>query len=181
MYDVRVDRSAELRMPTIAVPVRLAVVGHEPQPGELFVADTPRRGRSQLADDLATLLADPATLFVPARWEGPRVRLLGLHAVAWIALHRRAPQPAEPRSTEFPEEISDVFTLYDRQHRVEVELAHGAAVSGLLLDSAPADRPRVGDHLNRAGRFLRLYTLDEHLLINTAQIVSVTELPTEGT
>ena len=47
---------------------------------------------------------------------------------------------------------------------------------GTLLDSSPVDRTRVMDHLNRAGRFLRLWATNEHFLINTAQVVAVTEL-----
>jgi hypothetical protein len=45
-----------------------------------------------------------------------------------------------------------------------------------LLDSAPADRPRVVDHLNGPGVFLRVWSPDEHVLVNKHQIVSVTEL-----
>jgi hypothetical protein len=44
-----------------------------------------------------------------------------------------------------------------------------------LFDSSPADRPRVVDHLNRARRFLRLWTPDAQTLINTDQIVAVRE------
>ena len=70
-----------------------------------------------------------------------------------------------------------MVTLYDRQHRVEIELVAGTRLLGTLLDSSPADRPRVIDHLNGAASFVRLWTPHEHILINKAQIVCVTELP----
>jgi hypothetical protein len=172
VYDARVDRSAELRLPTIVVPVRLCPVGQVPRDAELFVADVARRGRSHLLDDLGTLL-DGSAGFVPVRVDG-EVRLLSKYAIAWIAVRRRGGDDLPP--TEFPEELSDASTLYDRQYRVSIELAHGPCLTGLLLDSSPADRPRVVDHLNRPGMFVRLWTPDEHVLVNKQAIVSVAEL-----
>jgi hypothetical protein len=166
-----VDRSAELRVPTLAVAVRLAIVGREPEAVELFVADVARRGRSHLLDDLAAV-ADGPEGFLPVRSVGA-VRLLAKHAIAWIGIRRRTGDERPP--TEFPEELSDVLTLSDRQHRVAIELIGGAVIEGLLLDSSPAHRPRVMDHLNRSGRFLRVWTPDEHILVAKPQIVAVAE------
>jgi hypothetical protein len=166
------DRSSELRLPTKAIAVRLALVGSAPTVAEMFVADIKRRGRSHLLDDLAFQLASDAS-FIPARWSS-RVRLLGKHAIAWVAVARRGPE--DTASTDFSAEPSEELTLFDREHRVEIELVHGTKLIGTLLDSLPADRTRVIDHLNRAGRFQRLWTPDEHYLINTTQIVAVTEL-----
>lgn len=172
-YDGDVDRSSELRLPTIAIPVRLAIVDHDVAEAELFVADVTRRGRGELIDDLAELL-DDASAYVPVRIAGA-VQLLGKHAIAWVAVARR--DPLRTPSTDFPEEPSEVITLYDRQHRVELELTRGRRLHGTLLDSSPADRPRVIDHLNRSGRFVRLWTQDDHMLINHHQIVAVAEVP----
>lgn len=166
------DRSTELRLPTKVIPVRLALVGGLPASAELFIADVPRRGRGHLFDDLATQLGSE-TSFIPVRWSN-RVRLLGKQAVAWIAVHLGDPDGLP--STDFSVEPSEELTLYDREHRVEIELVHGTKLIGTLLDSSPVDRTRVIDHLNRAGRFVRLWTTDEHFLINTAQVVAVTEL-----
>jgi hypothetical protein len=168
---VPANRSSELRIPTKVVAVRLALGGSDPRAAEMFVADVRRRGRSHLLDDLAALLAGDAA-FVPVRWSN-RVRLLAKHAVAWVAVPRLDPD-ATP-SIDFSDEASEL-TLYDREHRVEIDLAYGTRLIGTLLDSSPADHPRVVDHLNRSGRFLRLWTADEHFLINTTQVVAVTEL-----
>jgi hypothetical protein len=164
-------RTSELRVPTMAVGVRLALVGTSPSPVEMFVPEVAGRDHSRLLDDLAAQLRAEAQ-FLPVR-AASRVRLLAKHAIAWVAVARYAadePPPAEP--AEIPEEL----TLFDHQHFVEVELAHGGKLTGTLLDSAPAEHARLGDHLNRGGRWLRLWTTDQHYLINTAQVISVTEL-----
>lgn len=165
------NRSSELRIPTKVIAVRLALVGAMPIPAEVFVTDVHRRGRSQLLDDVAAQLCSEAP-FLPVRWSN-RVRLLGKHAIAWMAVRRHA--TGEIPSLDFSDEPSEL-TLYDREHRVEIELARGTKLIGTMLDSSPADRPRVVDHLNRCGRFVRLWTSDEHYLINVAQIVAVLEL-----
>lgn len=166
------DRSSELRIPTKVVTVRLALVGGMPSAAEMFVADVARRGRGHMLDDLTAQL-DAEASFIPVRWKN-RVRLLGKHAIAWIAVRRD--DPADVPSSDSSAEPAEELTLYDREHRVEIELVHGTKLIGTLLDSSPVDRTRVIDHLNRAGRFVRLWTTNEHFLINTTQIVAVTEL-----
>jgi hypothetical protein len=166
------DRSSELRLPTKVIAVRLALVGGMPTAAEMFVADTARRGRGHVLDDLAAQLG-AETSFIPVRWSS-RVRLLGKHAIAWIAVRRDDLE--DPTSVDSSVEPSEELTLYDREHRVEIELVHGTKLIGTLLDSSPLDRTRVIDHLNRAGRFARLWTTNEHFLINTTQILAVTEL-----
>ena len=162
------DRKPELRLPTFTVAVRLAVVGREPVGAELFLTED-AHGRSARIDMLGELL-DLPTAFVPVK--GPRaVRLLAKRAIAWLAVQREEPSPEE----EFADEPSEVMTLYDRQHHVSVELTTGTKLEGMLFDSAPADRPRVIDHLNSVGSFMRLWTSDEHYLINKDHILHVTE------
>ena len=167
------DRSSELRLPTKVVPVRLALVGGMPTPAEMFVADVARRGRGHLLDDLWAQLCSE-TGFIPVRWSN-RVRLLGKLAVSWVAVRRADPDDV-PSSDFSGPEPSEELVLYDREHRVEIELIHGTKLIGTLLDSSPIDRTRVIDHLNRAGRFVRMWTTNEHFLINTTQVVAVTEL-----
>ncbi len=170
------DRSTGLRIPTLAVTVSIAILGETGLAvgqAELFIADEPRTGRGHLLDDLAESL-DAAMSFIPMRGTGG-IRLVAKSAIVWIAMPRRDLE--EQPSSDFSEEPSEVFTLYDRQHRVEVELARGPRLEGSLLDSSPADRPRVIDHLNRSGSFVRLWTTKEHVLINKGHILAVTELP----
>ena len=191
----------------MAVGVRLALVATPPAAVEMFLPEVPGRSHSQLLDDLASQLASEAR-FVPVR-TASRVRLIGKHSIAWIAVTRYAPDaarsaggppdevpPNEAPPNEAPVEISDdapdavvelapaerptdipeELTLFDHQHFVEVELAHGSKLIGTLLDSESADFSRLGDHLNRSGYWLRLWTPDQHYLINAGQVVAVTEL-----
>jgi hypothetical protein len=164
------ERKPELRLPTVAVPVRLALVGREAVAAELFVADGVRPGRSKLHDDIAEILDEPAS-FVPVR-SGERVRLYSKASIAWVCVVRHDDDGGEAEFVDIP---SEVITHYDRQHHVVVELAGGGTLTGSLFDSSPSDRPRVIDHLNRAGRFLRLWTPDDHYLINKDQILHVSE------
>lgn len=162
------EQNAELRLPTIAVPVKLALVGGAAVDAEVFVADSVRGGRAQLLDELAAML-DGDAAFVPVRQAGT-VRLLAKRAVAWTSVSRRA--EVDALDDDAP---SDVITLYDRRYPVEIELVGGQRFAGSLFDSSPADRPRVVDHLNRARHFIRLWTATDQVLINTQQIVAVEE------
>jgi hypothetical protein len=170
------DRSMELRLPTIAVPVRLAMVGSVDHviEAELFVSDVTRQTRGKLLDDIGEMLDEP-TGWLPVRRGAENVLLVGKHAIAWIALTRRDPERAAHDFSS--EEPSEVTMLYDQQFPVEVELASGNRVRGTLLDNSPADRSRVIDHLNAARRFVRLWTHDEQYFISTAHITAVMPLP----
>ena len=164
-------KPSELRTPTTTVPVRLALVGHDPGGAELWVTQAlPRKSRTALVDAVGELVDEP-TAFLPVRGVRDTVRLLSKRAIAWIAVNREQPSA----DGDFDDVPSEVVTLYDRQHHVIVELTSGKILNGTLFDSAPADRPRVIDHLNRAGRFLRLWTSDEHYLINKDHILAVVE------
>jgi hypothetical protein len=164
------ERKDELRLPTVAVPVKLTLVSRRVLEAELFVVDAARTNRSQLLDDLAAMLDEPAS-FVPVR-SGGGVRLYAKHAISWIDVPSPDDGDADKDFVDIP---SEVITLYDRQHRVEVELATGERLAGTFFDSSPSDRPRVVDHLNRAVRFVRLWTIEDHYLINKDQILQVSE------
>ena len=171
------ERKPELRLPTTAVPVTLQLVAAPREwlkvrslMAELFVAEAARAGHSQLLDDVAALLDENAT-FIPVRIEG-LVQLYSKAAILYVSV-ARTEEPDE--DAEFADGPSEVITLYDRQHHVKVELIGEGAIVGTLFDSSPADRPRVMDHLNRSGRFLRLWTASRHYLINKDQIIRVSE------
>ena len=158
-------------MPTTTVPVRLALVGHDPGGAELFLNQAvARKSRTAVVDAVGELVDEPSA-FLPVKGARDSVRLLSKHSIAWIAVNREQPSA----DGDFDNVPSEVVTLYDRQHHVLVELTNGKILNGTLFDSAPADRPRVIDHLNRAGRFLRLWTTDEHYLINKEHILAVVE------
>ena len=161
--------ASQLRLPTISVPIRVAIVGkRELLSAEVFIVDTPRSGRTAMIDDIVALFEGDGS-FIPLRCE-TGVRLYGKDSLACIGVKRR------PEAIPDVEEPSEVFTLYDHQHKVEVELIGGMRLEGMLMDSSPSNRSRAVDYLNRVGRFVRLWAADEHYLINKGQIVQVGEL-----
>lgn len=180
----------DLRVPTLAVPVELSRAGQARERVELFLPSgrageaVVARGRTAIASELATLLeAEP--LFLPVREHapgGPRVALVGKHAIAWVAISLRAGAGAgvggagDAVPDEVADEPSDALALYDHHHGVRVELDGGEAIDGHVLYSSPADRPRLADHLNLAPRFLRVWTATALYLVNKQHIVRVLEL-----
>jgi hypothetical protein len=164
------ERKPELRLPTTAVPVTVQLIGGTNVEAELFVAEAARTGHSQLLDDVASML-DEGAGFLPVR-VAREVQLYAKKAILYVAIARH--DDADADHEEFEDVPSEVLTLYDRQHHVKVELAAGA-LTGMLFDSSPSDRTRVIDHLNSAGRFLRLWTEGTHYLINKDQIIRVSE------
>lgn len=169
------ERSTELRLPTVAVPVRVALVGRpELLSAQVFVSDVSRTGRTQLIDDVVGVFEGEGA-FVPMRCESG-VRLYGKDALACVAMRRRSQTVPPVERDEIENETSEVFTLFDHQHRVEMELVSGMRLEGSLMDSSPSNRSRAVDHLNRAGRFVRLWSAEEHYLVHKAQILQVTEM-----
>jgi hypothetical protein len=149
----------ELKLPTVAVPVRMSMAGGALIEGEVFVADLPRN-RHQLLDAVGVMLEQDEA-FVPVR-SAAGVELVAKHAITWLSV-ARAPDLEE-------------VAIYDHEHRVEFALVAGESLRGTVFDMAPAERPRIIDHLNRAGRFVRLWTAAAHLLVNKSQIIRVREL-----
>ncbi len=152
----------ELRIPTLAVSVHLAVGPRDTkyEQGELFVVEDNKR--AEPVEAVAALL-ESAVLFVPFRTV-ELVRLIAKTAIVYVAI------PGESQAA------GEDLVLYDRQHRVEVVLIQGARFEGLLLDSSPAAHPRAIDHLNSQAQFIRLWTATECVLIAKAQIATVTEM-----
>lgn len=172
--------TAELRVPMVPVAVEISGVGSAPAPCEVYVADTPRNGRTAMADDLAALLeSDPP--FIPVK-SAAGVTLVGKHAIHWLAFALHA--PAADDGDDFgdtspdsgPREPSEVMTLFDSKHDVEITLADGSTLIGSILHSSPADKPRVIDYLNRPARFVRLWTPRAQYLINKQHVARVREV-----
>lgn len=172
--------TAELRVPMVPVAVEIAGVHAPPSPCEVYLADTPRQGRSALADDLAVLLeSDPP--FLPVKL-GPGVSLVGKHSILWLAVALRTGSPSQgddfgdTAPDEGPSEPSEVMTLFDTKHEVELTLTDGSTLTGSILHSSPADKPRLVDYLNWPARFVRLWTPRAQYLINKAHVARVREV-----
>jgi hypothetical protein len=173
--------SAELRRPTRVVAVDLARAGRPAERVELFVAEAPPRSRAAIVADLAELL-ESESRFVPVREPdapgGARVALVGKRAILWIAIPRAAGsgEPGDGVPEEVAAESSEALSLFDHRQDVQVELPAGEAICGHVLYSSPADRPRLIDHLNLPGQFLRVWTAGALYLVNKHHVVRVLEL-----
>ncbi|HEY0787715.1 MAG TPA: hypothetical protein VGE86_03665, partial [Thermoanaerobaculia bacterium] len=93
---------------------------------------------------------------------GARVALVGKRAILWVAI----PLDAE----------TGPLSLHDHYHDVRVELDVADPIAGHVLFSSPADRPRLVDHLNLPGQFLRVWTPQALYLVNKHHVVRVLEL-----
>jgi hypothetical protein len=169
-----------LKVPTRPIAVRLALLGQEPEPAELFFGGKIPDSRSQLAQEVAEMLENGAA-FVPMA-TGGSVSLCNKSAIAWVALATVGAGSAgfgggvdgvpEPMENAEP---SEVVTLYDHRHEVHVEFASNAALEGHVLYSSPEGRDRVIDHLNRPTRYLWLWQGTTLYLINKQHVVRVIE------
>ena len=161
--------SDELMLPKIAVAVELALEGREVQRVEVFVAE--HLGRAFRRQHVLDLL-EGDTEFLPARTvDGTGFALFNKAALIWVGI------PLDQGSLPVEEESETIDSeLYDESCNVSVELVSGETMEGEVLYSAPSGHARLGDHLNRARRFIRVWTTDHLYLINKAYILSVGEL-----
>ncbi|HTJ41933.1 MAG TPA: hypothetical protein VL463_07535 [Kofleriaceae bacterium] len=154
--------SEALKVPTAAVPVGLALADGSVVKAHLFVPERGLAGRA-LALELAALLDGDAP-FLPAREAGGHVCLYAKHAIAYVTIGFG---PGEPESD---------LQLFDHERSVEVVLERGPTLVGGLLYTSPADRPRVLDHMNQAGAFLRLWTAETLYVIGKSHVLRVREI-----
>jgi hypothetical protein len=161
--------SESLKVPTAAVGVGLALADGSVVKAQLFVPERGHRGRA-LATDLAALLdADPA--FLPAREAGGHVCLYAKHAIAYVAIPLR-----DAAADDGDDADTDDVQLYEHQRDVEVVLERGPTLVGQLLYTSPADRPRVLDHMNHPGAFVRLWTAETLYVIGKRHVLRVREI-----
>ena len=154
-----------LKLPTTAVDVELALADGAVMRAQVFVPDKPRIGRTALALDVALLLDSDAP-FLPAR-DGGHVVLYGKRAIAYVAVPLKGPDGGGD---------TGVTQLYDQAHDVEVVIDGMPTLIGQLLYSSPVDRPRVIDHLNQPGGFVRLWTAETLFVIGKHHVVRVREI-----
>ena len=151
--------SAPLKVPRAAVQVSLQLEHGDPVQATLFVPPSlgERPGQAVHA------LLEQDNIFVPARMEqGPTLH--NKTRLRWISVPR-------------DQDAQGLDELYDVYQTVELLTAGGRQITGDLLFSAPQERRRVGDYLNRPEQFLCLYQEHQILLLNKRYLVSVMEAP----
>jgi hypothetical protein len=174
--------SAALRLPTVAT--RVATVGSRSAAtaADVFIADLPHQGRTAVALAVAALL-DGDAAFVPARDPSGAIIIIGKSALAGVAVALHEPgrlENPDPRDEFDWDEPSEVRTLYDQRHDLEIELDRGPTLVGQLLYSSAAERPRVVDHLNQIGGFFQLWTRTTLYVIGKRHVVRIRELGSEA-
>ena len=151
--------SDELRVPKRQVQVEVLVPGSPPQTVTVFLAEFASRhsGPERLSDLLAA-----HDEFVPALDAATGATLfLGRHSIAAARV---------AREWELGDELAE-----GQQHEVEILLADGTRLHGLVSFVLPHERSRLLDYLNDTQPFLRLAERDKVALINKRHIVRVTK------
>lgn len=152
----------DLRVPKRAVPVEVVLPGGEARQVAVYLSEgaASHPGPERLSD-----LLNGTAPFIPARESG---------SGAMTFLHRASIAVARVASEEEP--ADDSFTI-PTEHEVEITLADGARLSGLVAYVAPQSRERLVDFLNRPEPFLRLLERERVALVGRAHVARVALLP----
>ena len=145
------------RVPRREVPVRILVDDGRTLDGTLFTAETGAGGRPE---DVLQHLNDSDKDFVPLVC-GADSFLLNKAGIIWVQVSGAA-------AKEIAAEAGS-----GRHVPVRLSLAGGISVVGKLVIVMPAERSRVLDYLNAAGRFLPLYGEATVTLVQRRFVVTV--------
>ena len=147
--------SDELKVPKRRVQVEVLAPGAPPRQVTVFLADfaSKHSGPERLSD-----LLNAHDEFVPALENGATV-FLGRHSIAAARVAREW-EPGEEAAQ-------------GSQHQLEILLAGGACLRGLVSVVLPPERSRLLDFLNDAQPFLRLVEENQVALIHKRHIVRV--------
>jgi hypothetical protein len=145
------------RIPRREVPVRILVDDGRTLDGTLFTAET---GVSGHPEDVLEHLNDTDKGFVPLLC-GADSFLLNKAGIIWAQV-----------SGEAAKEIA-ADAGSGRHVPVRLSLAGGLSVMGKFVIVMPAERSRVLDYLNAAGRFLPLYGEGTVTLVQRRFVVTV--------
>lgn len=158
------SQTEPLRIRKQAVAVELALAGGAPRRVEVFVAE--HRDNEFRRQDVLNLL-EHVQAFLPARdcstgqWE-----VFNKDALLWIGI------PLSPFGSEPADADQE---LYEFRRSVRVDLIGAEPLHGDLLYSARQESTRLQDHLNEAGRFLRVWSGERLFLVNKAFVVRVVQ------
>jgi hypothetical protein len=149
----------ELRVPKqrTAVEVLLPDGGWRRYAVFLAASSGAHAGPERVSD----LLAAPGDFFPALEEGGSRVAMLSRSAIAAVRVEPWA--EADTTASSCP----------PFEHPIEVTLANGLQLRGLLCFAAPADHARVVDHLNAAPPFFALQESAAVALVNKRHVARV--------
>ena len=150
--------SDELKVPKRRVQVEVLVPGAPPEKVTVFLAEfaSTHTGPERLSD-----LLNAHDEFFPAQDASGETRFLGRHSIAAARVERE---------WELGEELPE-----GHQHEVEIQLAGGIQLRGLVSFVLPHDRSRLLDYLNDPQPFVRLAEQDKVSLVNKRHILRVSK------
>lgn len=153
--------SEDLRIPTTEITVELASVGAKNRLVGLYLAQQ----RQHLID-----LLESAPNFLPAHeLQDDSWSVINTKTLLWAALPLKDGRlPVEEAD---PEPV-----LYECRVDARLELSGAPVLTGEFLFNPSRGRIRVGDYLNDAGQFVRLWTADKLYLVNKTHISRVVEV-----
>ncbi len=148
----------DLRVPKRAIPVEVTLPGGEARQVAIYLSEgaATHPGPERLSD-----LLNGSVPFIPARESGPG---------AMTFLHRASIAVARVAAEEEP--ADDSFTI-PTEHEVEITLADGTRLTGLVAYVAPPSRERLIDFLNRPEPFLRLLEGGRVALVGRSHVARV--------
>ena len=153
----------DLRVPKRAVPVEVVLPGGEARQVSVYLS----RGGGH-ASRARAALRPPRTGRPPSSPPASRGPAL------MTFLHRGSIAVARVPVDEEP--ADDSFTI-PTEHEVEITLADGTRLTGLVAYVAPESRERLVDFLNRTEPFFRLLERDRVALVGRAHVARVALLP----
>jgi hypothetical protein len=150
----------ELRVPKRRVEAEVLLPGGEARRVTLFLAEA---AQGHAGPERPLDLLNGAAEFFPAL-DGTETAFLHRPAVPVVRVERRFDAP------------DDEVTL-PTEHDVEVLLADGSRLTGLVSYVRPPERSRLGDFLNEPPPFFRLLQEDRVAYVNKRHVVRVALRP----
>ncbi len=152
----------DLRVPKRAVPVEVVLPGGEARQVSIYLSEgaASHPGPERVSD-----LLNGSAAFIPALEPATGTMTFLQRASIAVARVAAAEEPAD-----------DSYTI-PTEHEVEVTLADGSRLTGLVAYVAPEARSRLVDFLNRPEPFLRLLERDRVALVGRAHVARVAILP----
>jgi hypothetical protein len=160
-----VIQTEPLRIRKEPFAVELVLAGAAPRQVEIFLAE--HRAHEFRPQHVLDLLEQDQA-FLPARDTSTGKReTFNKDALLWIGV---------PLGSFGGETAAGEDELFEFRRPVRVDLIAAEPIEGELLYSARVESTRLVDHLNVAGRFLRLWARERLYLVNKAFVLRVVEL-----
>ena len=156
--------SAEYRVPKREIVAQIKLFGQPTKPYRLFLSE---RAETHLGVERPSDLLNETGSFFPAVEPSGEMALLRRDAVILVSV------AAEQEFRDSGSDVPDLDAEPARAVPVEVVLADGTEIRGMISYLMPEGRSRLLDFLNTEDRFVRLRDANAAILVNKRHIVRV--------